>query len=1183
MSYDLGEAHGKIVLDYNGEKAISKAENDIDKLYRKAKLTDRDLGKLGKTLRGLGKGVAFTGIAVSLTNAATQAAALGIQLLGMVPQLASIGSLAAGLPAVLAGGVAAVGVLKAAFVGVGDAVTAALDPAKADKFDEAIKNLSPSAQAFAKAVQGSSKNLQDFQKGLQEAFFKSGDFAGLVPKITGALDQLRPSLEGIATDFGRMGREVVQFGTSQKAVGFISSSLVEFRKALLLAQPAIKPILNGLLDVGKVGQPLLNRLGSAVGKVGTQFGNWLSQVSSDGRLQEWINTALDTLKTLGSIAKNVGSILNSIFSTAAATGGGLLNTIKTITGQFATFLNSAEGKAAITSLFTSIMETAKALAPVFTTLAGALAGALGPALAQIATEVGPVLLQVVQALAPAFGPLAQAIADVLSAVAPLAPPLAELVSQFVQLAGPGLSALAQALTPIIPLIGSALSGALTALAPVLTQLITYFPQFAAAGLQIAQALLPLVPAVVQFANALTQALLPYLPQLMEAFLQLVPPLVQLATIMGGQLASALVAIIPYLPQIIGFLVGMQTTILTMVQAGLQFLNFLLQLGQGLMNLPSVISGAISAFASAISGGFTTAYNFVVTLGGQILAWFVALPGRIGGFLAALPGVIGGLISSAVQEMAFRFGQGIGIVISQAVAFPGRVRSAASALIGQLSSLASSAWSAAKGAFSSGVSGAVGIAKSLPGRARAAISALGGLLSGLARSAWAALKSAFSGGVSNAAGVAHSLPGRIRSAVGNLGSLLVGAGRDAVMGLVNGIRGAIGAAVSAAASVGKSVISGIKSTLKISSPSRVMITLGRYVVQGLQKGLLGSASQVQSAANKLANMVKDAFSDKLIKRGQRNSVLKTLSAGTKQLLTLVNRANTVAAKLKTAQDNLKKAQDAYNTAFNDAKKSVSGAFDLVTPGQGFVDLNQTKDRFKDTVSAAKQFAKDIQTLTKRGLNKALLQQLLDAGVEGGATMARALATASQKDINDFNNLQKQLDSSANSVGKTVADKFYGAGLKAAQGLVNGLNSQAKAIDKQAERIANSMIKAIKKALKIKSPSRITFGVGRFTTQGLIDGLKSLRTQVERAAKSLAESAVAPTLALGAPSTVPAAARTFPVASSNPASPASVQQNVYALPGMSAKQVADYGLTKLTLALTTGVGATALPAPATQGVA
>jgi hypothetical protein len=67
-------------------------------------------------------------------------------------------------------------------------------------------------------------------------------------------------------------------------------------------------------------------------------------------------------------------------------------------------------------------------------------------------------------------------------------------------------------------------------------------------------------------------------------------------------------------------------------------------------------------------------------------------------------------------------------------------------------------------------------------------------------------------------------------------------------------------------------------------------------------------------------------------------------------------------------------------------------------------------------------------------------------------------------------------------------MYAAGIKAAEGLVKGLEMKKKSIEKAMMRIAKAMEKAIKKALGIKSPSRVMQQVGHFTAEGFAVGIE-----------------------------------------------------------------------------------------------
>lgn len=854
MSYDLGTAHGKIVLDYNGDKAVGKAEDDIDKLKRKAKDGDKAVAGLGKSLSLLGRGVKLGAIVVALTNAAAQAGAFAIQIAGIVPQLASLLSLSAALPGIYAAIAVSVGVLKASFAGVSDAVTAAFDTESPEKFDAALKKLSPNAQAFAKALKASAPELTKIQQGIQDAFF-SNNLEILLPRIVSGLKTLQPTLNGLASDFSRLAKGVVEFVVSGRTINFLSDATQTFRNQLAKLEPNILPVLEGLRAVGNVGLPLMDQLGTAVADVALRFGNWLNAIAADGRLQAWIDTALTTLQQLGTVIGNVFSIFNSLLTAAQATGGGLLGTIAEITGQFADFLKSAEGAEAVQTLFAGVLSVASQLAPVVTTLVRALAGALGPALQDIATEVGPVLLQTVEALAPAFAPLARAIADLLIAVAPLVPPIAKLAALLATVLAGGVSGLSSVLRPLTELLSGPFLDALEELAPVITDALTKaLPLAADAGLQLAEALGPLVPAIVAFGIALAQALLPYLPQIMDAVEQLVPPLVELATLFAEQLAGALTDIIPHLPKIIGFLVGMQETILTMVGVGLQLLIFFTNLGKTLMGLPGVIGDAMASFGSAVAGAFTTAWNAVVEFGGQLLGWFQALPGRILDFLKAFPGMLGALFEQTLQTAAFLVGTGLGLIVGLVTKLPTRIGEALASLGVTIWTKVTEAWTGARTRFNEGVSRAVAAARALLPRIAQAIGNLPGQLATLARNAWNRLVDSFADGRNRAERTARDLPPRIVRALGNIGSSLYNSGVNLIQGLINGISSGIGRVLGMVGDLASRVKNAFNDALSIFSPSRVFFESGVNIDEGLIKGIRSRLEKVKKMAIALANSV-----------------------------------------------------------------------------------------------------------------------------------------------------------------------------------------------------------------------------------------------------------------------------------------------------------------------------------------
>ena len=856
MAYDLGTAHGTIEIEYEGGREVLKAEKDMDRLKRESKDTDNELKKLGSTLGKVfgvvGKGAAFGALAVGLANAGVAAGNLAIELLGIIPNLVSIGSLAAALPAAFTALAITGGVLRASFAGFEDVISSAFDPEKADKFNEALKKLAPNAQAFAQAFKDDAvPALKDLQQGIQNAFF-SNNLQQLFPRLVAGIDTLRAGLTGLAADFGGIALQLGNFATEGRTISFLDGVIEATREQVVKLSQVLPLVLNGFRDVGEVGLPLFDRLGTAIAGAAARFGDWLSDISSSGQLQSWINEGIATLKTLGGIVRNVGSILNDVFAAANATGGGLLNTIESVTGAFADFLNSAEGQSAIIGLFTAIRDLAGQLAPVVTTLAGALARALGPALSQLANEVGPVLLDVVNQLAPAFRPLASAIADVLSAVAPLVPPLAALVRLLATQLSAGLSALASELGPVIQLVGTALVGAFEALQPILDDIVANgLPLAAELGAELAAAFAPLVPAVISLAQAFANALAPALPSILAAVRQLLPAFVAFANALSGSLLQGINALIPLIPPLVNAFVQMAPVIT-------QLLVVMLRLGAIAIQMGARLAGAavaVATFGNTLRNVFQTIATTVVaaltSFGARAVAIFTTLPSRLAAAIRALPGTLLGIVRAALNAVATALGTGIGVWVGLMVRVPQRIGAALSQLGARILEQINRAWNTAMAATNRGANNLIRIARALPGRVRAALAALPGQIVSVLTSAWNRATSATSSGGNRVVNVVRGLPGRIRGALGNVGGLLVGAGASIINGLISGISSGIGRVMGMVSGLASRVRSAFSSALAIFSPSRVFMEFGINIDEGLILGIKKRLGAVYRQAQTLA--------------------------------------------------------------------------------------------------------------------------------------------------------------------------------------------------------------------------------------------------------------------------------------------------------------------------------------------
>lgn len=287
-----------------------------------------------------------------------------------------------------------------------------------------------------------------------------------------------------------------------------------------------------------------------------------------------------------------------------------------------------------------------------------------------------------------------------------------------------------------------------------------------------------------------------------------------------------------------------------------------------------------------------------------------------------------------------------------------------------------------------------------------------------------------------------------------------------------------------------------------------------------RSALGKADSVGSLVNAL-NQWRGVI--KAATHGATESrLLKQLEAAGKGLLKYEKQLNSVNKSLEKAKEKLDGLKQAAAQMADSVKSGVLSSANITKGAQGDapVTVKSIMSGLTSSRDKASSFSKALADLKKKGVSKDLIGQIAEAGIEGGGLeTAGALLGASKSEIASMNKLQSQINSSAKAAGKTAADAMYGAGIKAAEGLVAGLQKKQDAIEKAMMKIAKSMEKAIKKALGIKSPSRVMLDVGHQTAEGFALGIqrnKSVqpawasmlnvpRTSAPRAARSAATTA------------------------------------------------------------------------------
>lgn len=271
------------------------------------------------------------------------------------------------------------------------------------------------------------------------------------------------------------------------------------------------------------------------------------------------------------------------------------------------------------------------------------------------------------------------------------------------------------------------------------------------------------------------------------------------------------------------------------------------------------------------------------------------------------------------------------------------------------------------------------------------------------------------------------------------------------------------------------------------------------------------SAVSKALHGTVADARAAFSTMLADLRQSNaskSLISSVEADENRIVAKMNERAKVQTALANAQAKLAAAKQAYNSQKSAVSSAFKGSFDITTAGQTYNDQPATGASIlaavKKAVANAKTFTSVLQKLRKNGLSASLVAQLAEAG-PAALPQAQALLSSGAGTLKAISKQYAELNKVSAGAGKYIADQTKGAGVQAAQGLVVGLKSKEAKLNKAIEDIADSMIKRLRKKLKVKSPSQVTREIGQQVAEGLIGGMTDRLAGVHAAAGSVASAA------------------------------------------------------------------------------
>lgn len=597
----------------------------------------------------------------------------------------------------------------------------------------------------------------------------------------------------------------------------------------------------------------------------------------------------------------------------------------------------------------------------------------------------------------------------------------------------------------------------------------------------------------------------------------------------------------------------RTIITTVWNAISSFISGVLGTIQGIISTVwGAISSRISSVLSTLSGIIHTVFNAISTFVGGIVktivnnavSFFTPIVSRVSGVMNSVLGAIRGVFNTITGFV----GGAVKTIVNNAVSF-------FSPIVGRVKSVFDGVVSAVKTGIGAAMTAVGGIKDKIVGffagagswLAQAGRNIMDGLLGGL--------KSMFD----NVTGFFDSLTSAIPKHKGPPSrdlKLLEGAGKAIMTGLANGLESkresvlkqldnytndiakGVGKGVQDRlgifTTVGKSIADNLVQSVKGSKTAmdEYLSDLTRNVaaaydtlakqkadankkLKDLDSELKGASKARRATLNKEIADQKAVISELNKEPKSKSTVVKVLQTEQKALDVLAKQRDDTATKLAAAQDKLTAAinqKDSFNTAVQNAVKAL-GDITKAT-GQAITNADGTtstaavtvKDmiaNLQDAVTATAKFQTAFNKLKSSGLNNTSLQQLVENFDQtGSADLATTLASSGADQIAQLNSLQAQLEKAGDKLGTSTSNALYNSGIAAAQGIVDGLKAKEKDLQDEMTRLADTMVKQLKKELGIKSPSTVMHKqIGVNSGLGIVNGLKAMYKPVAKAASGL----------------------------------------------------------------------------------
>ncbi|NUS79147.1 MAG: hypothetical protein HOV70_23515 [Streptomyces sp.] len=233
----------------------------------------------------------------------------------------------------------------------------------------------------------------------------------------------------------------------------------------------------------------------------------------------------------------------------------------------------------------------------------------------------------------------------------------------------------------------------------------------------------------------------------------------------------------------------------------------------------------------------------------------------------------------------------------------------------------------------------------------------------------------------------------------------------------------------------------------------------------------SISSLVSALNSWRSQIQKATHGSTESR-----LLKQLDSTGKKLMTYERQLDKASTSLQKSKDRLNELKQAAEQLRSSIMNGVLSASNITKNRQdGPITASSIMAGLVGSRDQASAFASALKQLKSKGVGSDLIQQIAEAGIDGGGLeTASALLKAGPKDIAMMNLLQRQILTSAVSAGQTTSDAVYSSQIKGQEALVKAWQKTVDTLGSKMDKLTAAMEKAIERGFGMKATGGIVGG-------------------------------------------------------------------------------------------------------------